>query len=81
MLHTAGRSTILKDIHEGVCGHQASSIAIIAKAFRAGFYWLTAIKDAKDIVRRCEACQRLASRPHASATEFQPIPLSWLFAQ
>jgi hypothetical protein len=40
---------ILKDIHAGVCGHHASSRAITAKAFRAGFYWL-AIEDAKDIV-------------------------------
>jgi hypothetical protein len=48
---------ILKDIHAGVCEHHASSRAIAAKAFRAGFYWLTAIEDAKDIVRRCEACQ------------------------
>jgi hypothetical protein len=29
---------ILKDIHAGVCGHHASSRAIVAKAFRAGFY-------------------------------------------
>jgi hypothetical protein len=48
---------ILMDIHAGVCGHHASSRAITAKAFRAGFYWLTATEDAKDIVRRCEACQ------------------------
>jgi hypothetical protein len=48
---------ILKDIHAGVCGHHASSRAIAAKAFRVGFYWLTAIKDTKYIVRRCEACQ------------------------
>jgi hypothetical protein len=41
---------ILKDIHAGVCGHHASSRAIEAKAFHAGFYWLTAIEDAKDIV-------------------------------
>jgi hypothetical protein len=72
---------ILKDIHAGVCGHHASSRTIVAKAFRAGFYWLTAIKDAKDIVPRCEACQRFASRPHAPAAELQPIPLSWPFAQ
>jgi hypothetical protein len=31
---------ILKNIHAGVCGHHASSRAIAAKAFRAGFYWL-----------------------------------------
>jgi hypothetical protein len=41
---------ILKDIHAGVCGHHDSSRAIAAKAFRAGFYWLIAIEDAKDIV-------------------------------
>jgi hypothetical protein len=71
----------LKDIHAGVCGHHASSRAIVAKAFRAGFNWLTAIKDAKDIVRKCEASQHFASRPHAPAVELQLIPLSWPFAQ
>jgi hypothetical protein len=72
---------ILKDIHAGVCGHHTSSRAIAAKAFRAGFYWLTAIEDAKDIVRKCEACQHFASRPHAPVAELQPIPLSWPFMQ
>jgi hypothetical protein len=38
---------ILKDIHVGVCGHHASSRAIAAKAFRAGFYWLTSSKDVR----------------------------------
>jgi hypothetical protein len=72
---------ILKDIHAGVCGYHASSRAIAAKAFCAGFYWLTAIEDAKDIVRKYEAYQHFASRPHAPAAELQPIPLSWPFAQ
>jgi hypothetical protein len=68
MRHSSKGQEILKDIHAGVCGHHASSRAIAAKAFRAGFYWLTAIEDAKDIVRKCEACERFASRPHAPAT-------------
>ena len=72
---------ILKDIHEGVCGHHASSRAIAAKAFRAGFYWLTAVQDAKDIVRTCEACRLLATMPGAPAAELNPIPLAWPFAQ
>jgi hypothetical protein len=70
---------ILRDIHAGVCRHHASSRDIAAKAFHVGFYWLTAaIEDAKDIVRKCKACQRFASRPHARAAELQPIPLAWL---
>jgi hypothetical protein len=72
---------ILKDIHAGVYGHHASRRAISAKAFRAGFYWLITVQDAKDIIRRCEAYQRFAFRPHAPASELQPIPLSWPFAQ
>jgi hypothetical protein len=75
------RQAILHDIRVGVYGHHANSRAIAAKAFRAGFYWLTTVKDTKDIVWRCKACQRFASRPHALIAELQPIPLSWLFTQ
>jgi hypothetical protein len=67
---------ILHDIHAGVHDHHASSRAIAAKVFRASFNWLTGVEDAKDIVRRCEACQRFASMPHAPAAELWLIPLS-----
>src|SRR4051812_44417461 len=30
---------LLRDIHQGDSGHHASTIAIVAKAFRHGFYW------------------------------------------
>src|SRR4051794_25851409 len=46
---------ILKYIHKGICGHHASTREIAAKAFRAGFYWLSAIEDAKNIVGTCDA--------------------------
>ncbi|XP_071674798.1 uncharacterized protein [Lolium perenne] len=72
---------ILKDVQEGICGHHASSRAIAAKVFRSGFYWLTAIEDAKEIVKTCDACQRFAAKPHSPAAELMPIPLSWPFSQ
>jgi hypothetical protein len=34
---------LLKEIHQGECGHHASSRALVAKAFRHGFYWPTAL--------------------------------------
>ena len=37
---------ILLDIHAGTCGHHASSRALVTKAFRAGFYWPTAMQEA-----------------------------------
>ena len=71
---------LLLEIHKGICGHHASSRALVSKAFRAGFYWPTAMRNAEDIVRRYIACQKFASRPHAPASELKIIPLSWPFA-
>ena len=42
---------ILREIHEGDCGHHAGSKSLVAKAFRHGFYWLTAHADAEDLVK------------------------------
>jgi ribonuclease HI len=36
---------LLRKIHQGECGHHASSGALVAKAFRHGFYWPTALTD------------------------------------
>jgi hypothetical protein len=38
---------LLREIHQGECGHQASSRALVAKAFRHGFYWPTAKQNAE----------------------------------
>ena len=70
---------ILWEIHEGDCGHHAGSKSLVAKAFRHGFYWLTAHADAKDLVRRCDGCQRFSRRAHVSAQELRMIPITWPF--
>ena len=71
---------ILKDIHIGTCGHHASARSIISKAFRQGFYWLTAKEDAENIVKRCKGCQLYARQPHLPAQELRTIPITWPFA-
>src|SRR3954464_13899765 len=38
------------------------------------------MRNAEDIMQRCIACQKFASRPHALASELKTIPLSWTFA-
>ncbi|KAK1670885.1 hypothetical protein QYE76_059044 [Lolium multiflorum] len=72
---------LLREIHEGTCGHHAGSRALVAKAFRAGFYWPTAASDARDLVMKCSPCQRFSPKPHAPATDMMTIPLAWPFAQ
>jgi ribonuclease HI len=71
---------LLREIHEGTCGHHASSRSLVAKAFRAGFFWPTAAQDARSLVQKCEPCQRFAPKPHVPATDLMTIPLAWPFA-
>jgi hypothetical protein len=47
---------LLREIHQGECGHHASSRAIVGKAFRHGFYWPTALADAEKLVHACVGC-------------------------
>ena len=71
---------ILREIHEGDCGHHAGSKSLVAKAFRHGFYWLTAHADAEDIVSKCDGCQQFSRRAHVPTQELQMIPITWPFA-
>jgi hypothetical protein len=71
---------MLVEIHEGECGNHASSRTLVGKAFRHGFYWPTALQDAVELVKRCEACQFYVKRIHTPAQTLQIIPPSWSFA-
>ena len=70
----------LRGIHEGDCGNHAGSKSLIAKAFRHGFYWLTAHADAEDLVSKCDGCQKFSRRAHVPAQELRMIPITWSFA-
>ena len=70
----------MREIHEGDCGHHAGSKSLVAKAFRHGFYWLTAHADAEDLVSKCDGCQRFSRRAHVPAQELKMIPITWPFA-
>jgi hypothetical protein len=71
---------LLRKIHQGECEHHASSRALVAKAFRHGFYWPTAQKNAEQLVRQCNSCQRFSKHRNTPAAAFKTIPLTWPFA-
>jgi hypothetical protein len=71
---------ILREIHEGVCGYHAASRTLVGNAYRAGFWWLTAVSDAEDLVCRCKNCQFSDKQSHVSSHSLITIPPSWPFA-
>ena len=71
---------VLHKIHEGICGKHAGARSLVGKALRARYYWLTLQKDAHDLVRACDKCQRFTNvqmRPRETMT---PISSAWPFA-
>jgi hypothetical protein len=67
---------ILREIHEGICGNHAASRTLVGKAYRAGFWWLTVVTDAEDLVRRCQNCQFFGKQSHVPAHSLITIPPS-----
>jgi hypothetical protein len=53
---------------------------LVAKAFRHGFYWPTAQKDAERLVKQCNGCQRFSKHRNTLAAALKTIPLTWPFA-
>jgi hypothetical protein len=71
---------ILREIHEGECGHHATARSLVAKAFRHGFYWPTAKADVDHIMELCQGCQMYSKQTHMPAMALHMIPITWPFA-
>ncbi|GKB92609.1 reverse transcriptase domain-containing protein [Tanacetum coccineum] len=49
---------ILKACHEGPTGGHHSANITARKVFNAGFFWPAIYKDAYELIKSCDACQR-----------------------
>lgn len=69
---------ILREIHEGCCGHQLGAWALAHKAITIGYYWPSAQEDAINFVQKCEECQKFAPNIIQSASELKYIPIQFI---
>jgi hypothetical protein len=53
------RPLILTEAHEGIAGGHYAGKATAQKVLRAGLWWPTLHRDAKDYSRACDVCQRV----------------------
>ncbi|KAL2238323.1 UNVERIFIED_CONTAM: Retrovirus-related Pol polyprotein from transposon [Sesamum indicum] len=72
---------VMREIHEGSCGNHSGARSLAQKIIRQGFYWPTMAKDAKELVKKCESCQKYASLIHQPATPVEPIKIACPFDQ
>ena len=71
---------IVHEIHEGVCGTQASGHVMARQIMRAGYYWMTLENDCITYVRKGHKCQIYADKIHIPSTALNIMVSSWPFS-
>ena len=72
---------ILEEIHEGVCGDHADPRSLVSKVIRIGYLWPTMQVDARELVKKCDKCQRFGNVQRLPTEKLTGISSPWPFAQ
>nr|XP_025611865.1 uncharacterized protein LOC112705241 [Arachis hypogaea] len=72
---------VLREVHEGCCGHHIGGKALARKLIRAGYYWPSMMTDSKEFVKKCVKCQQNANFARAPASELSLLTTSRPFSQ
>ena len=70
---------VLKEVHEGICGNHTGARSLAAKTLRQGYYWLTMLKDATELVKKYKICQEHAPISHIPSEPLTSITSPWPF--
>ncbi|XP_057995838.1 uncharacterized protein LOC131175466 [Hevea brasiliensis] len=70
---------ILIDIHKGLCGSHEGAQTIANKVLRQGYFWPSAMDDAKELVRKCKKSQEYNFIPQALVEKLSAIRSPWPF--
>ncbi|GJT65754.1 reverse transcriptase domain-containing protein [Tanacetum coccineum] len=70
---------ILKACHEGPTGGHYSANITARKVFDAGFFWPTIYKDAYELIKSCDACQRQGKISHRDEMPQNAIQVCEIF--
>nr|XP_025684662.1 uncharacterized protein LOC112785405 [Arachis hypogaea] len=75
-LHLDQMDYVLREVHEGCCGHHIGGKALARKLVRDGYYWPSMMMDSKEFVRKCVKCQENANFHKAPAIELSLLTSS-----
>ena len=63
-LHPKASESLLKELHEGVCGSHTRGRSLSHRALTQGYWWPGIQKEAQKYVKKCDQCQRFAPNIH-----------------
>ncbi|XP_016168726.1 uncharacterized protein LOC107611295 [Arachis ipaensis] len=80
-LHPDQTDYVLREVHEGCCGHHIGGRSLARKIIRAGYYWPIMMSDAQEFVKRCKKCQENDNLHKAPPEELSLMMAPRPFAQ
>ena len=72
---------ILEEIHKGVCGDHAGPRSLVRKLIRIGYFWPTMQVDTRELVKKCDKCQRFGNVQRLPVKRLTTIAFPWPFTQ
>ncbi|XP_075113301.1 uncharacterized protein LOC107781129 [Nicotiana tabacum] len=72
-------TTIMNEVHSGVCGPHMSGYMLAKKILRAGYYCLTMERDCISFVCKCHQCQVHGDLIHSPPYELRTMSTPWPF--
>ena len=64
---------VLREIHEKIFGNHVEARSLAGKALRVRYYWPTLQKEAHNLVKACDKCQRFANFQTRTRETMTPI--------
>ena len=71
---------VLREIHEGIYGNHSGPRSLVGKTIRAGYFWPTMQKDAIELIKKCDKCQRFGNVQHILGELMTNIFSPWPFS-
>ena len=72
---------ILEEIHKGVCEDHAGPKSLVSKVVRTSYFWPTIQVVARELVKKCDKCQRFGNVQCLPTEKLTTITSPWPFAQ
>ncbi|XP_022856134.1 uncharacterized protein LOC111377293 [Olea europaea var. sylvestris] len=68
-LRSTEAQVVLVEVHAGICSNHQGATTLAFKTLRQGYYWPSMKEDARELVRKCNACQCYGNLIHIPAKQ------------
>ena len=80
-IHPEMTKSLLKELHEGICGSHTGDRSLAHRAITQGYWWPNMQREAQEYVKKCDQCQQFVPSIHQPRGVLNPLSSPWPFAQ